>query len=269
MNPWKRVTEMLQAYREQQRAMWGEVDDVAVARYLAGTCTLSEKDAVEKAAKDHEAVAELLQVLHAIAAAPEGAEDPGVVVVPFPGMQEDLAAAAVPFPGVPLSPIGAFWDVAGMAARLFEGLTARLDEAGRVVAEGLKAALAPPEPVFALQMKEMKEKESDRPGEAVWTIPLPDAGGQLTLTVAPDPSPGEWTVQIKVDMPAGVELDKGADLKITDEHGDDKSPGPLADFLDRPIFLTDGVWQVKLVGVAHRELSFPLTLGRPRSGSPG
>jgi len=269
VNPWKRVTEMLQAYREQQRAMWGEVDDVAVARYLAGTCTASERTSVEKAAEDHEAVAELLQVLRAVAAAPEGAAEPEVVAVPFPGMPDDLADAAVPFPGVPLASKAAFWDVVGMAARLFEGLTARLDEAGRVVAEGLKAALAPAEPVLASQMKKMTEKESDRPGEAVWTIPLPDAGGQLTLTVAPDPSPGEGTVEIKVDMPAGVVLDQGAKLEISDENGDAKHSGPLAQFLEKPISLIDGVWQVELLGVGHRELSIPLTLGRPRSGSPG
>jgi len=258
LNTWNRIAEMLQAYREQQRSTWGDTDDVLIAKYLSGTCTSTEEDAVKQAAARHPALAELLQVLRAIAEAP----------LPKPileSIQMPAAAAVAPVRSAAASAVG-IWSILGPAARLVEGLTAWLDEAGRVAAAGLKSVLDLPEPAFARAMK--KAGAATRAGEAIWTIPLPEGEGQLTLTVARGASSGLWTLMIELDLPPGVTLDPEARLEISDEQGEKEVPGPLSNFLNKLIVLKEGAWQVRLLGVGSSDLLLPLMLGPSRSGSP-
>jgi len=235
LNTWKRIAEMLEAYRQQQKSAWGDTDDVVIAKYLSGTCSAEEKAAVEQAAKGHKALAELLHVLRDVATAP------------LPGPERTGA-----------------W-IPGPVARLVEGLVAWLDEAGRVAADGLKSVLDIPEPAFAGAMK--LPGAASRTGEAIWTVPLPDPGGWLTLTAAPGESPGLWTLMIAIDLFHGAAHDPEARLEISDEQGEEELAGPLGNFLNKLIVLKEGAWQVKLRGVSPSDLLLPVTLGPSRSGS--
>ena len=40
---WQRVVAELRAHREAQQSAWGDVDDVTLARYLAGECSREER----------------------------------------------------------------------------------------------------------------------------------------------------------------------------------------------------------------------------------
>jgi hypothetical protein len=203
---------------------------VLIAKYLSRTCSSEEAAAVEQAAAGHKALAELLQVLR----------------------------------GVAMTPLPSPW-ILGPVARLVEGLAAWLDQAGRVAADGLKSVLNVPEPAFALAMK--PPGAASRTGEAIWTVPLPDRGGWLTLTVAPGDSPGLWTLVIALDLFPGAALDPEARLEIRDEQGEEEVLGPLGSFLNKLIVLEEGPWQVKLRGVSSSDLLLPVTLGPSRSGS--
>jgi hypothetical protein len=60
---WERVAGELRAYREAQEQTWGGLDDMTLARYLAGTCTPEERQTVEGEAGKRPAVAELLTLV--------------------------------------------------------------------------------------------------------------------------------------------------------------------------------------------------------------
>jgi hypothetical protein len=60
---WERVAAELHAYRDAQRQAWGDLDDIQVARYLAGECSPQERAAMEQAMQSFPDVRELMDVL--------------------------------------------------------------------------------------------------------------------------------------------------------------------------------------------------------------
>jgi hypothetical protein len=63
---WDRVAEELRAYRQTQRQAWGNLDDVLVARYLAGVCSPEEAVKVEQAMRNLPDLHEVIDVLRAV-----------------------------------------------------------------------------------------------------------------------------------------------------------------------------------------------------------
>jgi hypothetical protein len=63
---WERPIADLRAYRDTQRKAWGDLDDIQVAGYLAGTCSPQERTAVEQAMRDLPDVRELIDVLRSV-----------------------------------------------------------------------------------------------------------------------------------------------------------------------------------------------------------
>src|SRR5262245_22977813 len=72
--PWERVAAELRTCRDAQRQAWGNLDDITVARYLAGACSPQERAEVEQAARSLPDVRDLIEVLRA--AMPVGGADP-------------------------------------------------------------------------------------------------------------------------------------------------------------------------------------------------
>lgn len=60
---WQRISAELLAYRTAQEQIWGGLDDITVARYLAGTTTLQESQTVEGLAATKPEVRELLALV--------------------------------------------------------------------------------------------------------------------------------------------------------------------------------------------------------------
>jgi hypothetical protein len=57
-----RLAADLAADREEERRVWGDVDDVTLARYDAGQCTDEERARVERATRDFPAVREATEI---------------------------------------------------------------------------------------------------------------------------------------------------------------------------------------------------------------
>jgi hypothetical protein len=75
--PWDRLALELRADRQAQRQAWGDVDDVQIARYLAGDCSAQECAEVEQAMRDFPDVREVIDVLRGVL--PARRADAGVV----------------------------------------------------------------------------------------------------------------------------------------------------------------------------------------------
>jgi DNA-directed RNA polymerase specialized sigma24 family protein len=63
---WERVAAELQAYRDAQREVWGDLDDIQVARYLTGVCSPQERAAVEHVMQSRSDVRDVIDVLRAV-----------------------------------------------------------------------------------------------------------------------------------------------------------------------------------------------------------
>jgi hypothetical protein len=61
--PWERLAVELRAYGQAQRQTWGDVDDIQLARYLAGASSPPERAAVEQAMRDFPDVREVVDLL--------------------------------------------------------------------------------------------------------------------------------------------------------------------------------------------------------------
>jgi hypothetical protein len=248
LNDWERIADMLRAYREQQRSTWGDADDMVVAKYLSGDCSPNEKDVVERAVAQYPALGELVEVLREIAAAPLPGE------MPVSRFSPALTTVSAP-------PISRIWeDISAPVIRLAERLTAWLDDAGRLAAAGLQSVLATPQ--FATARAMGVADAASEAGKAIWSIPLPDANGHLTLFVGPGRPSGLWSLLVKLDLPGDARLPKDARLEIRNARGRREISGALADFLKEPITLKAGSWQVT-VEIGPRALLIPLDLGPP------
>jgi anti-sigma factor RsiW len=77
---WNRVATELRACRDAQLRAWGDLDDVQVARYLAGICSSEERATIEQAMQSLPDAREVIQVLRAVGpelqfAPPQGGPD--------------------------------------------------------------------------------------------------------------------------------------------------------------------------------------------------
>jgi hypothetical protein len=73
---WARVAADLRAYREEQWRAWGDLDEIAIVRYLADEATEEERGRVERAMRDFPRVRECVEILREVMAEVEpGRED--------------------------------------------------------------------------------------------------------------------------------------------------------------------------------------------------
>lgn len=68
---WQRVAADLRSYRDEGRRVWGDISEDIAARYIVRACSAEERDRVERAARDHPLLRELLAIA-ADALVPEG-----------------------------------------------------------------------------------------------------------------------------------------------------------------------------------------------------
>jgi hypothetical protein len=63
---WDHVVNQLREYRKAQQQIWGDLDEIEVARYLANSATLDERAHVDKAAAEKPAIRALLDLLSVV-----------------------------------------------------------------------------------------------------------------------------------------------------------------------------------------------------------
>jgi hypothetical protein len=90
--PWERLAAELRTYGHAQCQAWGDIDDIQLARYLAGACSPSERAVVEQAMRDLPDVREVIDLLRSILPAPE--------VEPIPPGPEGAASGIAAAPAL-------------------------------------------------------------------------------------------------------------------------------------------------------------------------
>lgn len=63
---WEECKRALQAYQQEQKAAWGNVDEATVARFLAGECTEQERQIVEREMASHPKLAECIRFIRKV-----------------------------------------------------------------------------------------------------------------------------------------------------------------------------------------------------------
>ena len=56
----------VQAYQQEQKATWGNVDEITIARYLAGECTSEERENVKREIASHPRLAECITFIQKV-----------------------------------------------------------------------------------------------------------------------------------------------------------------------------------------------------------
>src|SRR5262245_13627082 len=85
---WSWIAAELKSYRDAQRQAWGDLDDVTMARYLAGEATEEERSRVEEAMARFPGVCECLTLLKSLS---EEEDDPATV--PYSNGESDQVDA--------------------------------------------------------------------------------------------------------------------------------------------------------------------------------
>lgn len=216
---WERILIELRAYRDNQREIWGDVDDIAFAKYLSGRCTADEREAVERAMATYPAVRQLVDIVR------RALEAPGADTVP----------TAAP----------SLWRIKGQTAELAERLVAWIDETGRLFASGLEHWFATPQLALARCMG--SDAEANESPEAMWDIPLQeDMHCRLAFSVRPTGKRDEWFLSCKLVSQDGNSPPPQSRLEISRESGEVELSGWLDDYLREPIRLPSGEWCISI-----------------------
>lgn len=253
---WQDLAAALRAYGKAQNVAWGTVDDVAIAKYLDGTCSPEQRRSVEKAIDTHPACRELIQVLKQVLNVPDAlAKAP------------EMNAAESPWKGV-----GSGWQLA-------DRLAARLAEDGTMVVAGLKLLLKGPEAYVARTMNVPGKKKlkgfargQDEVETARWEIPLPGEGGSLHISIRPSRRAETWELHCRLALPAAAAPSRGGWLSIRNRQGKRIHAGPLEEGPGgregrrEPVYLKSGEYRIS-IKLGDQVLEFPVEVGSLAAGA--
>jgi hypothetical protein len=145
---WERLAAELRAYQQAQRQAWGDLDDVQLARYLAGACSPPERAAVEQAMRDLPDVREVVDVLGSVLPAqrvdapvePGSGEGGGGAVAPARGTADESETAEVAWAAARAAALARGRVVGGKAAGTRPALGRRMLLRAALVGLGLAAS---------------------------------------------------------------------------------------------------------------------------------
>ena len=108
--------------------------------------------------------------------------------------------------------------------------------------------------------------------EAIWRIPILDFGCELTLSLRPAASSGEWELRGLVRCPTDAGLPGRIRIEVVREDdlgklGEVELSGPLDESLAEPVRLEAGNWSL-LLHLEKQLRRIPLLVGRPCLGLP-
>lgn len=225
---WTRLAAELDRFREEEKALWGSIDDMMIARYFAGTCSATERDAVDSAARSLPAVQQLLDTLRPI-----------------------LAPAATKTSTT--TSRQALWRLLDGIHELVEPLGAWVDAAGKAVRQGLDDFQV--QPAFT-GLGDESEPGSDN--KIFWqAIPLEGQPFRLSFSLGAPNDSGMWALEVEVSP---KDQKPSGDLVVLDSSGEEEVSMSLEASVSSPILLRNGQWGL-LIEIDGNRWKVPLTLG--------
>lgn len=209
---WNHIAAELTAYERSRRADFAGIDELAVARFLAGRSSLEEAAAIGRARSANAALREWLEVAEQVLA------------------EAELVAAQAS----PAAPVEA------AVARAWDAICAWVDAAGRLVAEGFAAERRTPQFAGGELMG-----SADTPQElALWLFPGASAGPALSIGLFPHPD--GWLVRVELQQRGQRTTDPSARLELCRDGAGVELSGPLSATASRPVLLRPGRWTLRV-----------------------
>lgn len=223
---WERIASTLKACRDEEQRRWGPCDDVTVARFLAGVCSAEEREQVQRWMLDFAAVRELVTFL-----------DPSLATM---NVVAPVGAAASPGSlGKPALVAGGgtekLWNkVRDGVLQLRANLVVQFDDIAQTIVPTSSTA------VFGVM--------DEAPQERRWRLDLsaPDIECSLRLHAPSRRHP--WTLTVE-----GIRgISSEAMLSLARPNDDPDFSVRLSDWLNRPIALETGEWELVLEDGGNR-----------------
>jgi len=244
---WNRLIADLRRYRSLHRETWGDVDDVLLARFLAGTCTDEEHLTVRQVRNTYPAVDRLLDKLRDAIAAPDT-------------LESDLAVPKA-------SPAtSSLWQSGANDRTLADRLGAWIGQSGTVLSEGLSGLQVDFQPAYAQAMGPADQDNVE--SRIAWNIPLPDHQGMLAISIWPTGDPDQWNLVCLLENLNDQTASTDVRGELRDADGELDVSFRLADTRKEPVYVSTGNWTL-LVYVDQRPWRIPLRLGPAESGDHG
>ncbi len=234
MKRWEEIEAQLRAYRDQQRELWGDTDDMLLTRYLSGTCTEDEARSVEVAMDQKPAVRELVE-----------------------GVQELLQPAWVAaLATTPVTP----GRIAKQAMALRTSLQIWRDRAGRLLSRGLELLMVEPESLPALGFAGVPLGEhEDLPLEGqqgtkatpqqkgcCWRIPVGDAGYTLSVCASPAVAEGRWNLAVAITSDTAAPVSEQARFSIARPDDIPVIETTVSKYTGKSIEIAGGMWNLTI-----------------------
>lgn len=234
---WHRLATELKTYRDALHETWGDLDDVAMANYLAGRPTDAERADVERAIREKPAVREMIEVVSEV----------------FEPAWIALAKTSAPELDV---------------KRLAKSLQMWIDDAGGVVVDGIQRFLKTPQLAdIALGEDEVLDGgDAVATNERIWVIPTEEC--LISLRAKPGTTFNKWFLSFELGGVVDPVLIGKARFALTNmadsalpmiEGGVSRHSGSFHE-------VATGSWELRLeIGDAVRII--PLQLGIPLNTS--
>ncbi len=239
-------------YREDQQQSWGDVDDLTLARYLAGTTSETEDRRIEAEMAAHPVLKEAVEFMRAL-----------------PGIAPEPVAAAAEVPEA-----GRLWQSLEGVWQLPESLRVWVDDQRQMLAEGLEKLGAGPRPLAASLLDHDEETSAIT---RAWLVPVPEVEPPVYLSIQVTLREDAWDVGLilidAVTPPISASESPSFDSLLTDtevvfapldpDSGLLEQVVTLRDLLRWPIPLESGQWTIRLTLPGGTPMTIPLELGRP------
>jgi len=229
MKNWQEIASALQKYRDDYREFWGEIDDLAITKYISGVCEVEEEQAVEQAMRSKPAVRDLVEAvrdaLRPVWVAPE----------------EAAAVNEVERPEV--------------RSVLRESLRAWLDEEGRLLASGCALLVSGlTGRAFGMAMNVhgvpaaggLPSADSLRE-QCTWQIPVDERGYHLTVTARPAADAGLWEVTCAIASETDRQIVERARFSLAQPGELPVVEASFGRYAGKSIEITTGTWEFSVM----------------------
>ena len=219
---WERIASTLKACRDEEQRRWGPCDDVTIARFLAGVCTAKEREQVHRWMNDFAAVRELVTFLDPSLASKNVAAPAKVREAATP----ENYAKPTPLPGGGTEKL---WNkVREGVLQLRTNLVVQFDDVTQTIAPTSSTA------VFGVM--------DEAPQERRWRLELSAPDVECSLRLHTPGRRHSWT--LTVEEVRGISSEAMLSLARPDDDPDFSVR--LSDWLNRPIPLEGGTWELLL-----------------------
>lgn len=230
---WERIASTLKACRDEERSRWGSCDDVTIARFVAGVCTPPEREQVRRWMQDFDAVRELVAFLDPSLAPLNSAASVTVGAAAAPGSIEK------PHSGVGTERL---WNkVRDGVMRLRANLVVQFDDVAQAIVPTSSSV------VYGVM--------DEVPQERRWRLELSGSDVECSLRLHAPGRRQPWT--LTVEGVRGTSTEATLSLARPDDEADFSVR--LADWLNRPIPLAAGAWELLLEDGENRWI-IPMTV---------